>query len=81
MQFLTPNPNNQDFSKTWSNGDVIDIKWNKTWKGLGDPLKRVDLWITWFDEDSFSQLLQCTCSPSPSSSPPLLIPNLNLQQT
>ncbi|KAF2497993.1 hypothetical protein BU16DRAFT_331484 [Lophium mytilinum] len=58
FQFLNPDGNQDDFSQTFSNGDVIDIKWNKTWKGVGAALKTADLWITWFDESSFSQLLE-----------------------
>ncbi|OCK76798.1 hypothetical protein K432DRAFT_445780 [Lepidopterella palustris CBS 459.81] len=56
-QFYTPN-NNTDFSQTWQISDTIPIAWQSGWHGVGDALTNPDLWISWFDEDTFSQLLQ-----------------------
>jgi hypothetical protein len=56
-QFFVPDGTKEDFSESWTVGEVLTIMWSKGWYGIGEELSSADLWITWFDSDAYSQLL------------------------
>jgi hypothetical protein len=56
-QFFVPDGTKEDFSESWTVGEVMTILWSKGWYGIGEELSSADLWITWFDSDAYSQLL------------------------
>ncbi|KAF2798159.1 hypothetical protein K505DRAFT_414574 [Melanomma pulvis-pyrius CBS 109.77] len=58
-QFTDPHGGvNNEWSQTWSVGDTMRISWKEDWEGAGDSPDQVDLWITWFTNDAFSQLIK-----------------------
>lgn len=61
-QFFSPDGTKEDFSESWTVGEIMAIAWSKGWYGIGEELSSADLWITWFDSDAYSQLLLRTWS-------------------
>jgi hypothetical protein len=58
LQFSSPKSGvENEFSQTWFEGDTMDIAWYGDWRGTGDGADVVDLWVTWFTNPAFSQLI------------------------
>jgi len=57
-QFSSPKGGvENEWSQTWFEGDTMDIAWYGGWKGTGAGADVVDLWVTWFQSPTFSQLI------------------------
>jgi hypothetical protein len=69
LQFSSPKSGvENEFSQTWFEGDTMDIAWYGDWRGTGDGADVVDLWVTWFTNPAFSQLIlrMFPLSPNPT---------------
>lgn len=57
--FVEPKSDVEDYSQSWKIGDTMNIQWSGGWSGINGPQPdRVDLFITWFKSDAYSQLLK-----------------------
>ncbi|KAF2678282.1 hypothetical protein K458DRAFT_423225 [Lentithecium fluviatile CBS 122367] len=55
--FEQPDGRLNDFEQTFTVGDTLGIKWKAGWEGSETQPDFVDLFVCWFDSDSYSQLL------------------------
>jgi hypothetical protein len=56
-QFTEPDGRLNDREQTYTVGDTMNIKWVAGWIGTDEQPEFVDLFITWFGSDSYSELL------------------------
>jgi hypothetical protein len=56
-QFTEPDGRLNDLEQKFTVGDTLNIEWVAGWIGSGEQPDFVDLFITWFDSDSYSELL------------------------
>lgn len=56
-QFTEPDGRLKDLEQKFTVGDTLNIKWIAGWVGTGEQPDFVDLFITWFGSDSYSELL------------------------
>ncbi|KAH7078659.1 hypothetical protein BKA63DRAFT_506863 [Paraphoma chrysanthemicola] len=55
-QIQTP-PDGPDFRYTYTLGDPLSITWTSTWTGTGSDPVYLDLFITWFNSDSYTKVV------------------------
>lgn len=56
-QFTEPDGELDDFAQNYTVGDTMNIKWLAGWWGSETQPDSVDLFVSWFKSDSYSQLL------------------------
>jgi hypothetical protein len=62
IMFEAPDGRLNDFEETFTLGDTLGIKWKAGWEGSDEQPDFVDLFVTWYQSDSYSQLLIGECS-------------------
>jgi hypothetical protein len=55
--FQEPDGRLGDFDQTYTLGETLGIKWKAGWEGSDTQPDFVDLFVTWYKSDSYSQLL------------------------
>jgi hypothetical protein len=55
-QFKNPK-DTKDLSQTFSNGDTVNVEWNKGWFGYGKPPDFADLFLVSWNSDEYIELI------------------------